>query len=228
MAIEVVLEVADKRSFASALDWPGWSRSGRSPDEALERLLAYAPRYAQVARRAKVAFRPPATVAGLDVVQRLHGDGGTEFGVPGKPADAEERRLTPRDADRLAALLRASWATFDAAARKAEGVQLTTGPRGGGRSRAKISDHVREAEVAYLWKLGSRAPSASDEPATQPMKRLRRTFLDALAAVAAGDEPADPSGARTRWPPRYAVRRAAWHVLDHAWELQDRIPARSA
>ena len=22
--------------------------------------------------------------------------------------------------------------------------------------------------------------------------------------------------------PRYFVRRAAWHVLDHAWELEDR------
>jgi hypothetical protein len=28
----------------------------------------------------------------------------------------------------------------------------------------------------------------------------------------------------SRWPPRYVVRRAAWHVLDHAWEIEDRIP----
>jgi hypothetical protein len=224
MTVRVVLEVAAKRSFASALDWPGWSRSGKSPDEALERLLAYAPRYARVARRAKVPFQPPASVEGLEVVQRVRGDGGTEFGVPGKPASAEEEGLTPKDLDRFAALLRASWVTFDSAARKATGVHLSVGPRGGGRNRAKIIDHVREAEVAYLWKLGSRAPSDSDEPAAQPMKLLRRTFLDALAAVAAGDEPADPSGARTRWPPRYAVRRSAWHVLDHAWELEDRSP----
>jgi hypothetical protein len=222
MAVRVVLEVAAKRSFASALDWPGWSRSGRSPDEALERLLAYAPRYARVAQRAKVPFRPPTTVAGLEIVGRLRGDGGTEFGVPGKPASAEDENLAPNDLDRFVALLRASWAIFDAAARKAAGVHLSVGPRGGGRNRAKIIDHVREAEVAYLWKLGSRAPDASDEPPTQPMKLLRRTFLEALAAVAAGDEPADPSGARTRWPPRYAVRRSAWHVLDHAWELEDR------
>ncbi len=222
MAVRVVLEVAAKRSFASALDWPGWSRSGKSPDEALERLLEYAPRYARVARRAKVPFRAPSTVAGLEVVQRLRGDGGTEFGVPGKPAQAEEEHLSAKDLDRFAALLRASWAIFDAAARTAEGVRLTVGPRGGGRTRAKVIDHVREAEVAYLWKLGSRAPAASDEPASEPMKRLRRTFLDALTAVATGEEPADPSGARTRWPPRYAVRRSAWHVLDHAWELEDR------
>jgi len=25
------------------------------------------------------------------------------------------------------------------------------------------------------------------------------------------------------WPARYYVRRAAWHVLDHAWEIEDRL-----
>jgi hypothetical protein len=24
------------------------------------------------------------------------------------------------------------------------------------------------------------------------------------------------------WLPRYAARRCAWHVLDHAWEIEDR------
>ena len=24
------------------------------------------------------------------------------------------------------------------------------------------------------------------------------------------------------WPVRYAIRRMAWHVLDHAWEMQDK------
>ena len=24
------------------------------------------------------------------------------------------------------------------------------------------------------------------------------------------------------WPQRYAARRIAWHVLDHAWEIEDR------
>ena len=27
-----------------------------------------------------------------------------------------------------------------------------------------------------------------------------------------------------RWPLRYAVRRLAWHVLDHAWEIEDKQP----
>ena len=29
----VYLEVADKRSFAVSLDWPGWARAGKTPDE---------------------------------------------------------------------------------------------------------------------------------------------------------------------------------------------------
>ena len=27
---------------------------------------------------------------------------------------------------------------------------------------------------------------------------------------------------RPGWPPRYASRRLIWHILDHAWEIEDR------
>ena len=221
MTVGVVLEVASKRSFASAIDWPGWSRGGRTEDEALEALLAYAPRYAAVARRAKVAFRPPATTRGLEVVQRVKGDGGTEFGVPGKPAEAEDAPISPAELKRLLKLLNASWSVFDAAAKRAVGVELTKGPRGGGRQLPNIIDHVREAEVAYLGQLGSRPPAAVGD-ASRSMARLRRTFADTLTAVATGKPIKDPRNTKKPWTPRYAARRAAWHVLDHAWEIQDR------
>jgi hypothetical protein len=221
LKVRVVLEVAPKRSFASALDWPGWSRGGKTADEALETLLRYGPRYATVARRAKVAFRPPATVRGIDVVERLTGGGGTEFGVPGAAAAAEDDPLRARDLARFLRLLRAAWATFDAAATRAEGVKLTLGPRGGGRQVPKIVEHVREAEVAYLAQLGSRAPPATkgDKRSTAP---LRRAFTTALEARARGEPVANPRNTRSPWPPRYAVRRSAWHALDHAWEIADR------
>ncbi len=222
MSIRVALEVAPKRSFASALDWPGWSRGGRTEDEALDALIAYGPRYAAVAKRAKLAFRPPTTTRGLDVVERLKGDGGTEFGVPGKPAASEVEPVSAADLRRLLALLRASWTTFDAAARKAVGVELTKGPRGGGRELAKIIEHVRDAEVAYLGGLGSRAPASADEDPARPMALLRRTFTDAMTAVCTGEPIANPRNTRKPWSPRYAARRSAWHVLDHAWEIQDR------
>jgi hypothetical protein len=218
MAVRVVLEVAAKRAFASAIDWPGWSRAGRTEDDAIEALVAYAPRYAVVARRAKVAFRPPTTTRGLEVVERIKGDGGTEFGVPGKAAAAEDGPISAAELKRLVALLKASWAVLDAAAKKAVGVELTKGPRGGGRELPKIIEHVREAEVSYLGQLGSRPPAvAGEDPA-----RLRRTFTDALTAVATGKPIENPRATRKPWTPRYAVRRSAWHVLDHAWEIQDR------
>jgi predicted RNase H-like HicB family nuclease len=54
---EVVLEVTDRKAFASAVDWPGWCRSGKTPAAALEALADYAERYAVVARLA--SSRPP-------------------------------------------------------------------------------------------------------------------------------------------------------------------------
>ena len=219
MTERVVLEVAPKRTFASALDWPGWSRSGRTEDDALRALLEYGPRFAEVARRAGLPFRVPSSVRSLEIVERLPGGGVTEFGAPGKAAAAEEAPTSATDLDRLRALMAAAWATFDHSAKRARGVELATGPRGGGRDAAKIVDHVRDAEVAYLGKLGSRAPASVEE--------LRATFTQALTAVATGQPVVNPSKTRKRWPPRYAVRRAAWHVLDHAWEIEDRSPGPS-
>ena len=222
MTVHAVLEVAAKRSFASALDWPGWSRGGRSPDDALAALVAYGPRYAAVAERAGLAFEVPASVDAIEVTERVRGGSGTEFGMPSTPARAEEEPIAG-DLDRLVALLRAAWDTFDEAMAAAGGRRLSTGPRGGGRDLARIVDHVRDAEVAYLSKLGSRAPAASDRPLPERLAALREAFVDALAAIAAGEPVPTPSRTQKLWSPRYAVRRTAWHVLDHAWELQDRV-----
>ena len=41
---EVYLEVARKKTFAGALDWPGWCRSAGDEGAALATLAAYAPR----------------------------------------------------------------------------------------------------------------------------------------------------------------------------------------
>lgn len=217
MPVRVVLEVAPKKAFASALDWPGWARAGRTEDDALQSLVDYGARYAVVARRAQLPFAHPATVRGLDIVERLRGNGTTEFGAPGKSARAEEQPVSGADLARLVALLEASWAILDAVAKKAAGVKLSTGPRGGGRDLDKIIGHVRDAESAYLHKLGARAPDPEGA-------NLRRAFTDALTALAAGRPVDNPSRTRNVWSPRYATRRAAWHVLDHAWEIEDRSP----
>jgi hypothetical protein len=220
MAIRVVLEVTPKRTFASALDWPGWARSAKTADEALDALVAYGLRYAPVAEGAHVAFTPPKTIRPLDVVERLTGGGGTEFGVPGAPAAAEAAELGARETNRLISLLQAAWITFDRASAGATGTILRLGPRGGGRQVPKMVDHVRDAESAYLHQLGWKVTG------TATMDELRTWFVEAVRLRAAGDPLPVPNRVHHPWEPRYAVRRSAWHALDHAWEIEDRSPGR--
>src|SRR5918994_89074 len=88
---EVYLEVGAKRVFAGALDWPGWCRSGKEEESALQALAEYGPRYAKVLRRTKLGFEVPSDASALKVVERLPGDASTDFGVPGKPPAIDER-----------------------------------------------------------------------------------------------------------------------------------------
>src|SRR6266511_3203307 len=82
----VGVELGHKRVFACALDWPGWCRSGKSEELALEALAAYAPRYAVVAEQAGMEL--PARVGdSFEVVERVQGSGATDFGVPHEVVD---------------------------------------------------------------------------------------------------------------------------------------------
>lgn len=217
MAVRVVLEAAPKRTFASALDWPGWSRGGRTPDAALDNLAAYAPRYARVAERAGRPLPPVRSPDELDAVERVEGGGGTEFGVPGVPASSEDAAMDPAELAWRLALLQAAWAELDRIAAEARGHELRKGPRGGGRDLDKILGHVREAEAAYLGQLGARPPR------TEHPDALRAALLDTLDARVTGRPIENPRRTKSPWSPRYAIRRAAWHVLDHAWEIEDRV-----
>jgi hypothetical protein len=215
--VSVAVESGAKRVFAVALDWPGWARSGKTEEEALANLAEYASRYA------KVAGEPKLVSATYEVVERLTGGSGTDFGIPSSVAEADERTLGTAELERQERMLQAAWKAFDAAARRARGKELRTGPRGGGRTLEKMASHVLEGEEAYLTQLGSRRPKdRADDPAVR-MIWVREAALRALEARSAGEEPPNPSAVRKKWSPRYFVRRSAWHALDHAWELEDRI-----
>ncbi len=214
--IAVVVEKGARRVFASALDWPGYARSGTTEAEALERLAAYGPRYA----RAVKGFTPPKDASALKVVERIAGGSGTDFGVPSSETRVDEVAPTAAEAKRLRAAIEGAWAAFDRAARAAKGRTLTTGPRGGGRTVEKMAAHVLEAEAAYLSKLGSRAPKVQGPGR---MKAVRAAALAAFDARVKGTPIAEPSKTEKLWSPRYFARRSAWHALDHAWELEDRI-----
>jgi hypothetical protein len=212
--VPVYLEVGGKKVFASAAEWPGWCRPGRDADGALAALAAYAPRYSQVAQVAGLRF--PGVVE-LEVVERVSGNATTDFGAPGMPMKADAGPLTKTAVDRLATLVEATWKTLD---RTAAGSpeELTKGPRGGGRDRDKMVRHVLDAEVAYASKIGVRGlrtPDVGDRPA---IRAHRGAIVEGLRQAAKEQLP------EKAWPPAYAARRIAWHVLDHAWEMEDRQP----
>ena len=224
--IPVYLEMGEKRTFAGAIEWPGWCRSGRDEASALQALVDYGPRYQRAVQFAALAFKPPKGLSELEMIERLKGNSTTDFGAPGTPPRADETAVDAAALRRYESLMRACWRTFDAAVAVARGKQLRTGPRGGGRALKKIIDHVREAEAAYIgrlgwWELLGKGSSA----ARHDLQQLRAEALQALAASVKGEILAvGPRGGK-HWSARYFVRRSAWHVLDHAWEIEDRIVA---
>jgi len=125
---EVYLEVGTRRVFAGAMQWPGWCRSGRDEDSALQALVAYGPRYAAAVGRAARGFKAPADVSAVRVVERLKGDPTTDFGAPGVAPARDERPLDQVELKRLVALLKATWATFDRTAKKGLGDRASQGP----------------------------------------------------------------------------------------------------
>lgn len=65
-------------------------------------------------------------------------------------------------------------------------------------------------------------PKIDDADPVASQARMRGAALGALdRAVAESMPKAGPRGGKL-WTPRYFIRRAVWHVLDHAWEIEDR------
>lgn len=216
--MRVILEIGKKRRVvAGAMDWPGLDRWGTSEEDALEKLSSYVPRYAAVPERAGLgsAF---ARARDLDVVERVPGSSSTDFwGIAHVPSQIEAEVLSAADLGWRLDLLQACWAYFDdVAARLTE--ELRPGSRNGGRSRDQIIRHVYGTEPDQLSrKVEVRTPL---EVVLTPggLATHRQAYLRAIR-----DYNAEGKAART-WPIQFLVRRTAHHVLDHAWEMEDRDP----
>jgi hypothetical protein len=198
VATRVYFEEGKSSVFAAAIDWPGWCRRAKSRDAALEALLDYQGRYAAVL---SMPFKPGT----FEVVGAVPGNATTDFGAPDRDTPWDDEAITSQDLKRQVAVLVDCWTYFDGVVDAAPAT-LTKGPRGGGRDRDGIVSHVQEAERHYCSKLGTRVP-----PRT-PWVEQRAVVTTALLA-------GSPNGA---WPSRYSLRRLAWHVLDHAWEIEDK------
>jgi len=219
----VYLEIGKKRTFAGAIDWPGWCRSGRDEESAIQALLDYGPRYARVLRGTTLQFQPPGDVSAFKIAERLKGNATTDFGAPDMSPSTDTLPIDAAELQRFQILLKACWRAFDTAARKAAGKKLRKGPRGGGRDLQKMISHVLEAEGSYLSALGWKLDSGRTGAAKKELGNRRQAVLDGVAAAARGEIPARGPRGGLRWTPRYFVRRATWHILDHAWEIEDRI-----
>ena len=221
--IKVYLEIGKRRTFAGALDWPGWCRIGRDEDTALQALAAYGPCYARILRPAGIEFQAPTDVSAFAVVERLAGNATTDFGAPDVAPSSDTRPIDAVEVQRFQTLLAAYWKAFDMAAKKALGKELRKGPRGGGRDLEGIIRHVMGADQSYLGRLGRKHQKSKEQNLSEELDQTRQEMLNALVAAVNGQVPARGPRGGVIWPARYFVRRVAWHVLDHLWEIEDRM-----
>jgi hypothetical protein len=197
--LRIYLETGKRWVFAGALDWPGWCRRNKTEQAALDTLLEYASRYSK-------AVGVDVPTASFEVVGRVETRSGmADFGAPGAVGPWDSEPLSNPELTRRLGLLEASWAYLDRIAAISP-AELRKGPRGGGRDREAMLKHVQEAERAYAPKVGCMVPPRV------PWDEQRTMIVTGLRAA-----PADSA-----WPVRYAIRRLAWHILDHAWEMEDR------
>jgi hypothetical protein len=215
LRVLVELPTRGKRWVAVAADWPGLERGGKTEDEALEKLTRYLPRYLPIAKRVRLGSELAAQTA-PQVIGRYRGTGSTDFwGISFAPSPLDRKPYDARLFERNVRLLRAAWDEFDATAGRVS-AELRPGVRGGGRSRDEVVRHVMATEGGDF----SRRVGARSELEVLLTSRGRAAHRDRFAA-AMRDWYAEgkPLG---RWTIPYLLRHAAYHVLDHTWEMQDR------
>lgn len=215
-ALRVVLEIGKKRRVvAAALDWPGLDRWGTTEDDAIAKLASYVPRYARVAERAGRADEL-ARARDVEVIERVAGSSSTDFwGIAHVPSQTEREVLSAADLERRLELLGACWAHFDEVV--GGSADLRPGARGGGRTRDEILRHVYVNEPEqFSRKIEVRTPR---EVVLSPdgLATHRREYVDAIRAYNANGKPA------RSWPIQFLIRRTAHHVMDYAWEIEDRM-----
>ncbi len=212
--VRVLAESGKKKVVAVAFDWPGWERTGPSEDEARKALEGYRSRYASVAALAGLAAEF-AEAGDLRIVERVEGSSTTDFfGISVKSATAEHERMSDAECDRKLALLQACWAYFDGVPGRVS-AELRKGPRGGGRDRNQIVAHTRGSERELAKKVG--LYEEHDQVHTPDgLLAHREAYLEAIRRYHA-------RGAEARsWTLQFLIRRSAYHMLDHAWEMEDK------
>jgi hypothetical protein len=217
--IRVTLEIGPrgKKIVAVAPDWPGLERGAATGEAAVERILAYIPRYAAVTKLAGMAaaFANPTAAK---VVEQYPGTGSTDFwGISFAFSRIDRQPMSGEALERELALMRACWAFFDAV-RARVSAELQKGPRGGGRDRDHIARHVVATEQNWAKMIGVLSPDGA-MLTPKSLKAHREAYCRAIRDYHAQGKPA---GKLAKWPLRYLIRHTAFHTLDHAWEMEDK------
>jgi hypothetical protein len=205
-----------KKAVAFAVDWPGWSRGAKTPELAIELLESYRERYRPVAVAARMADEFDAG-GSLDVVEDRVGAGSTDFwGISFSPSDLEHEPMDDNEIDRKIGLLQSCWEYFDAVAARVS-AEMRKGPRGGGRDRDQIIGHtIRTESEDFAKRLGLRVPEGAART-PKGLREYRENYVATMRAYNAGE------GKRMRsWNLPFLIRHSAFHVMDHAWEMEDK------
>jgi hypothetical protein len=172
---------------------------------------------------AQIEFQAPADTSTFVVIEQLEGNTTTDFGAPDIAPSSDMKPVDKAEFQRFQTLLKAYWQAFDTAVRRASGKELRKGPRGGGRDLDGIVQHVSGADAGYLSRLAWKFKRDAGGNLNEELDRTRQAVLNALAAAVRGEVPERGPRGGIIWTPRYFVRRMAWHVLDHLWEIEDRV-----
>ncbi len=217
MSIRAVIQRGpkDKKSAAFAIDWPGWSRGGKTGEGALETLAAYRDRYRTVAAIAGLEAEFDAA-GDLEVVEDHIGTPSTDFwGISFVASSFEQGPMPAEELERKLALLEACWAFFDSVYERVS-PELQKGPRGGGRDRDEIFNHTLGNERDFAKQIG-----VLTEQGVQLTPEGRRQHRDNyVAAFREYNAQGKMAGRKSTLP--FLLRHTAYHLLDHAWEMEDK------
>ena len=210
----VYIETGNKRAFACSLEWPGLARSGKTEDAALAALASYVPRYAPRGGARQDQLRPirwPAVACRSNAC--LHARGERTSGCRRRCSDPTtatsaltkhlgRRHCCPRAGRSSTPSRQAHRRSCARAPRRRPGQGRHGRPRCGSRADVRAQG----------------GPEATRAGPRRPRRRGREQDRD-LGMVPVWEV---ALRGRAPWPPRYAARRLIWHVLDHAWEIEDR------
>ena len=188
----------------------------------LQQLLTASTRYEQIARRAQLSYTVPTSLDELEIIERIPGTSVTDFGALAALLTADQRALEEREIERLVRLLSTCWATLDDVLHTLQSDLYEVKPERG-RSPDAIRLHLLETDLMHLSAFGIPWRSLDHTRIDEQEAGVRRQFLAQLQTLPRNKAFTPHRKSGFSWNPHFAARSSAWHALNHAWELQDRV-----